>query len=275
MLCLYYCHPGMEYVDEAKQIKIDFRPEDPTLEKFVAESEDAGKHIYIEIINPDLFKNEKHMRLLQGLKEYDNWTLQIPLPYLKREGELDKNKFDAIKDCCNRYMFTDLIGNWEVLQYILTLEPSEVYLTNILAFSLEDAKKVCDSAGVGIRLYANLAQSAWDGIPAINKFFIRPEDIPFYEDLTSGIDFMGNYSIQEVCYKVYTRGYWYGNLSELILGLDDSLDSRRLPEYFGLLRTNCKKRCITGSSCSACRTMKEFMKTLEKTETILTPPVKR
>ena len=273
MLCLYYCYPGMEHVDEAKQIKIDFRPDDPTLERFIAKSEDAGKHIYIEIINPDLFKNEKHMRLLQGLKEYNNWTLQIPLSYLKRDGELDKNKFDAIKDCCNRYMFTDLIGNWEVLQFILSLEPSEVYLTNILAFSLEDAKKVCKD--VGIRLYANWAQSAWDDIPAINKFFIRPEDISFYEEFVSGIEFQGSYTIQEVCFKVYTRQYWYGNLSELIIGLGDDLDSRRLPEYFGLLRTNCKKRCITGSNCSACRTMKEFMKTLEKTETILTPPVKR
>lgn len=271
MLCIYYCNPEMEYVKDAQQIKIDFRPEDPTFEEFV--NTNAEKHLYIQLIQPDIFKKGDDLRFLQSLKKYDNWTLQIPLSYLKTDGKLDENKFAAIKDCCNKYMFTDLIGNWEVLQFILSLEPSEVYLTNILAFSLEDAKRVCKD--VGIRLYANWAQSAWDDISAINKFFIRPEDISFYEEFVSGIEFQGPYTIQDVCFKVYTRQYWYGNLSELIIGLGDDLDSRRFPEYFGLLRTNCKKRCITGGNCSACRTMKEFMKRMEKTDTMIIPHVQR
>ena len=275
MLCIYYCNPEMEYVKDAQQIKIDFRPEDPTFEEFI--NANAKKHLYIQLIQPDIFKKGDDLRFLQSLKKYNNWTLQIPLSYLKTDGNLDENKFAAIKDCCNKYMFTDLIGNWEILQFIIHLQPSEVYITNILGFCLDQVSIVCKRAGMKIRVYANIAQSAWDGLPAIKKFFIRPEDIRYYENyVDGGIEFKTPTSVaQEVVYDTYERGYWFGNLSEIIIGLDTSLDSRRLPTTFGLLRAECHKRCLSGSSCSTCRTMEQFAEILTKTDTQVIPNSKR
>lgn len=272
MLCIHYTQPNMKYIDEAEQIKIDAdRLKDKTLDLFL--SENTEKHIYIDVQTEQLTKNIEYMRKLQELKQYDNWTLQIPVSLILDKSndtvKIDKIKFEAIKDCCNRYMFTDLIGQWEVLQFILSLNPSEVYLTNILGFNLKGAKQICDAAGVGIRLYANWAQSAWEGIPAINKFFIRPEDYEIYSEYTSGIEFKGDAPIQEVMYKAYSRGYWYGDLSEIIIGFNDHVDSRRLPPEFGEHRIDCRKRCITGGRCHLCKVMREFSERLEKTDTII------
>lgn len=272
MLCMYYNNPNMD-ITKAQQIKIDYRPEDDTLEQFIEEN--AGKHIYITV---DVEKCNilEHLKRFQGLKKFNNWTLQFPLSTIANGDKVDEIKFNAIKDCCNTYMFTDLIGNWEVLQFIVSLQPSEVYVTNILGFCLDQVSIVCKRAGMRVRVYCNLAQSAWDGLPAIKKFFIRPEDIRYYEQyVDGGFEFKMPTSIaQEVVYDAYERGYWYGNLSEIILGLDTSLDSRRLPTTFGVIRSECHKRCITGSSCSTCRAMEQFAELMTKTDTQVIPASK-
>lgn len=272
MLCIRYTRPDMKYIDEARQVIINSdRLDDETIDEFIGGN--PNRFVYIDAKDEVLTRNLQHMRKLQELKKYDNWTLQFSLhSILFKDGDcqkVDLTKFNAIKDCCNRYMFTELIGQWEILQFVLSLNPSEVYLTNILGFSLGRAKMVCDAAGVGIRLYANWAQSAWDGTPAINKFFIRPEDVKSYEPFVSGIEFQGNANVQEVMYQVYKRGYWYGDLNEIIIGLNEHIDSRRLPVEFGEHRANCGKRCITGSHCHLCRVMNEFAQRLEKTNGVI------
>lgn len=274
MLCMYYNNPNMDIL-KAQQVKIDFRPEDNTLEKFIEIN--ADKYIYIVVDREDMFSNREHLERLRKLKKFNNWTLQIPLKTIAEGDKVNEIKFKAIKDCCNKFMFTDLIGNWEVLQFMINLQPSEVYITNILGFCLDQVSIVCKRAGMRVRVYCNLAQSAWDGGPAIKKFFIRPEDIRFYEPFVDGgFEFKTPTAIaQEVVYAAYERGYWFGNLSEIIIGLDTSLDSRRLPTTFGVIRAECHKRCITGSSCSTCRTMEQFAELMEKTDTQIIPESKQ
>lgn len=268
-ICIKYDAPNTKYIDEANQIKVMFRPEDETFGKYIEVNQD--KRIYIEVNQVDFFNHAEYGKLLMDLKKFKNWVLQIPLSLLidEQTKTINNNRFNILQGICDKYMFTDLIGQWEVLQFVLSLHPEEVYITNILGFCLPDVRKVCGE--VGVRVYANWAQSAWDGTPAIKKFFIRPEDLQEYEMYVSGIEFQGDKTIQEVCYEVYKRGYWYGNLSELIIGLGDSLDSRQLPHNFGALRTECKKRCITGGNCSVCRSMIKFTEAMEKTNSEVVP----
>lgn len=269
-LCINYTQPEMEHIEEAEQIKIDeSRLNDETLEQFLENN--ADKHIYITI-ESNIIKDITKMRKLQEIKKYDNWTLQIPIKLIMDDNYINETRFSAIKDCCNKYMFTDLIGQWEILQFIISLKPSEVYITNILGFDLVNINKVC--GGIGVRVYANWAQSAWDDSPSIKKFFIRPEDIVDYEPYVSGIEFIGDANVQEVVFGAYSRGYWYGDLNEIIIGFEDSLDSRRLPHEFGANRIQCGKRCIQGRSCNLCRVMHEFVERMEKTETQIVPRAK-
>lgn len=274
MLCIHYTNPDMKYIDEAQQVKIDGdRLNDETLEKFINMKPD--RHVYIDTTEVDLFKTVEYMRKLQELKQYNNWTLQVPLKTIFKTAEdtapeIDETKLAALRDCSSHLMFTDLIGQWEILQFVLSLKPSEVYITNILGFDLERLKKVCGN--IGIRAYANWAQSAWEGIEPLRKFFIRPEDAAEYmNNYLSGIEFQGNANIQEIMYEVYTKGYWYGNLDEIIIDFNGNIDSRRLPREFGHYRLECGKRCITGSNCNLCRAMRGFVERMEKTDTIIKP----
>lgn len=263
-LCLYYCGPDMQHVNDVQQIKIDFKPQDDTLEEFIKRNEQ--KTIYIQAEEP-----LEHYKVFKNLKQYNNWVLQFPVKYIiiQENGKdvIDEVKFSALKDCCNRYMLTDLVGQWEVLQFVLSLKPCEVYITNILCFSMDKVKKECGD--VGLRMYVNWAQAAWDGIPAVRKFFVRPEDIELYDAYNVSIEFKGNAKVQDIMYEVYNQGYWFGDLSEIIIGLDDSLDDRRIPNKFGYLRLNCNKMCVQGVSCHACRVFQKFTKTLEKTDTMI------
>ena len=274
MLCIKYCAPDMKYIDEASQIRIDYNSNDETLEQFLEIH--PNQVIYIDISKYNLFINRDMIKRFQELKKYPNWVLQLPIETIsdKQIDIVDNIKLEALKDCCNKYMFTDIVGNWEVLQYILSLKPCEVYITNILGFCLDKVKAECDAYEVGIRLFANVAQSAWNGIPNLQKFFIRPEDVKEYEKYSSGIEFQGDSPIQEVMYEVYRRGYWYGNIGEIIIGFNEELDSRRLPREFGEWRLQCGKRCITGGYCHLCRAVNALAERLDKTNTVIIPKAK-
>lgn len=270
-LCILYDGADNAYEAEAKQVKIIFHQKSKNFEKYIEQNQD--KHIYIELKLEDY--NIDTARRFQTIKQFNNWTLQIPVEMiLTKDKKVDELKFTAIKDCCNKYMFTDLIGNWEILQFILSLKPSEVYVTNILGFYLPDVSSICGKAGAGVRVIANVAQSSWDDSPALTKFFIRPEDVAVYAPFVSGFDFVGSNNVQEVCYKVYSRGYWYGNLKELIIGFNEDLDSRQLPPSYGQYRLGCKKRCITGSSCHLCKTISDLAIVLDKAGMQVVPPTK-
>jgi hypothetical protein len=271
-ICVLYDGEDNKYAAEAHQVKIIFHPESKNLEKYIEQKQD--KHIYIEL-KPECYTLE-NMKRLQELKKFDNWTLQISVSMiLDKQKKVDNNKFNAIKDCCNRYMFTDLIGNWEVLQFIIALKPSEVYITNMLGFCIPDLMVVLNDTEIKIRLICNLAQSAWEDSNDLTKFFIRPEDMEAYNvPIISGFEFAGDNPIQEVCYKVYNRGYWYGDLKELIIGFKDSVDSRCLPPNFGRYRMNCRKRCISGRNCYLCKSMKYFSEKMKQTNTQIIPPAK-
>jgi len=272
-LCVLYDGEDNEYAAEARQVKIIFHPESKNLEKYIEQNQD--KHIYIELKTENYTLD--NMKRLQGLKSFDNWTLQIPVSMiLDKKKKVDNNKFNVIKDCCNKYMFTDMIGNWEVLQFIKALKPSEVYVTNMLGFALENVSLELDGSIEGIRVICNYAQSAWEDSNDLTKFFIRPEDMEAYnKSYITGFEFSGDNPIQEVCYKVYKRGYWYGDLKELIIGFKDSVDSRCLPPNFGYYRANCKKRCITGRNCGVCEAMRTVSEKLKENNTQVIPPAKQ
>lgn len=270
LFCIKYTNPDMKNVDKAGQIKIEYRPQDTTLKDFLILNRD--KRVYIEITNENFFSSKEQMLLFKNLVEDEetgaNWTIQMPVKFIydAEVGHIDQTRFEILKASAPHYMFTDLIGNWEILDFIITLKPSEVYLTNILAFDLPKAfRALTEWNEIGIRLYANWAQSAWDAGPALTKFFIRPEDAIYYEPYVTGIEFQGTSAIQDEMWDTYAiKKKWYGNLGEIIIGFTESLDSTRLPKLFGKSRACCGKRCVQGSICTICRTSREFAQTLDK-----------
>ena len=272
MLCIHYNAPDMKYIDVAPQIKIDYKEEDETLEEFIKRH--ADQHIYIDVSTKRRLTNDwnynfftkENIERFKNLKQYPNWSLLIDIDI----HFLNAYKANLLPEVCNTFVIGTRAETLEGLQYILSFHPNEVYLTNELCFDLSNMKAECEKYGAKIRVVANVAQCEDTNItPAIKRFFIRPEDTGIYNEFVHGIEFYGNKTMQEICFKAYDRRYWWGELSEIIMGLDDTLDSRRVPKHFGGLRIKCGKRCIRGGHCSVCRTIQEFTKVLEKTDTIL------
>jgi hypothetical protein len=106
MLCIYYCAPDMQYINEAPQIHIKYRPSDETLEEFIQRHKDQT--IYIEIEKDyNLFRDRDSLKRFIELKQFDNWVLQIPIELITKHEYseiIDNTKFEAIKDCCNKYI---------------------------------------------------------------------------------------------------------------------------------------------------------------------------
>lgn len=268
---LYYCAPHMEYIDEAREIKIDYRPTDETLEEFI--TMDTDRMVTINLSNKDFLISLEQMNFFKSLKQKNikNYILMFPLEWiLTKDKKVDNIKFAAIKDCAANYCFSDAIGNWEILQFVLSLGVSDVIITDMLGFNMERVRGVCGNTR--IRATVNIAQSAWVDSTDVTKFFIRPEDIPFYDKYIDVFEFQGDKNHQEILYKVYSKQkYWYGDLREIIIGLNTEVDSRRLVSIFGEVRANCGKRCITSKNCQICKRSIETIKTLEKANLAIDP----
>jgi hypothetical protein len=146
---------------------------------------------------------------------------------------------------------------------------TDVYITNELAFSLSDIKyNICKNR-VKIRVYPNIAQSSVpvaNGIKSITKFFIRPEDVKYYEDCVDVMEFFGSADKQNTLYKIYKEQKWRGPLNLIISGYNPEdnieINSSIIPT-FGQVRKNCHKKCgYTSSGCQICITAEHVARSL-------------
>ena len=67
-----------------------------------------------------------------------------------------------------------------------------MYITNEFAFNMIDISKVCYLNSTMIRVYPNIAQTSarkTSTIDSLTKFFIRPEDVMFYEPYVDVFEF--------------------------------------------------------------------------------------
>ena len=170
------------------------------------------------------------------------------------------------------FFFNELIIDWDVLNGILDLGVTDVYIVENLCFELDAVAAKVHSNNTNIRVYPNVAQSSWKNTPSLKKFFIRPEDIDTYEEYVDTIEFWdGKVENQKhmewIFQKVYTKDKkWFGPLKEIIYDFDGDLDSRFVIPRFAEMRIRCGKKCQKGGKCNICGTVEDLSKTLEKAE---------
>jgi hypothetical protein len=98
----------------------------------------------------------------------------------------------------------------------------------------------------------------------MSSFFIRPEDLKYYENYIDIIEFFGPLDRQDVLFKIYTDRKWLGDLGVLIIGLEESLKNTVFLECFGAVRSGCEKRCSYSKSCNICNRFLSIDKTIEE-----------
>ena len=204
-------------------------------------------------------------------KKYYNDNMTIRFPNYERIDEsnikLIKKLINVFKKIRVPFYFNTPIDSWDVLQGHIALGVSDVLIVNELGFALDKVRAIVGK-DVKIRCYPNVAQSRWDDTPGIKCFWIRPEDMMMYDPYIDVLEFFqtpGNTAISDinVLYNIYfLRGKWAGDLNELILYYEGSLDSNYVVPQFPLRRAICGKKCYMGGNCRICDEVEKLSLTL-------------
>ena len=172
-----------------------------------------------------------------------------------------------------------------MLDGYLNLGVSDVYIVNELGFELDKVYDIVHDHNAKVRVFPNIAQSAWTYTPDLKKFFIRPEDIKDYEKYVDVFEIFEGYVdglevyeiaepiIAETLYRVYAIDtQWYGKLEEIIANFHANLDGRFLHPRWVDRRVRCGKKCLKGSMCDMCNTIAGLGESLEKAGIIVSKP---
>lgn len=94
---------------------------------------------------------------------------------------------------------------------------------------------------------------------------MRPEDIQYLEEYVDVCEFYGDYKKFDILYDIYKNDEkWFGNLQEIIIGLDKPIDSKYIVPRYGQKRIRCNRECLKGGKCKICFSIEELSKNLEK-----------
>ena len=168
------------------------------------------------------------------------------------------------------YFFLTRVNSLDKFRGFLKLGVSDIYIVEELGFFLNSVGQLAHASGVSIRVFANICQSSWYQNPPLKSFFVRPEGVPIISPYVDVIEFFGDNNVQEVMYKVYALDKkWFGDLREIIIGLDIPLDSRSLDRSFDYKRMMCRKKCYIEDKCKICDRHSQLSKTFSENQIYL------
>lgn len=253
-------YKGCRKLNRVSEVILKYNEIHETLSEYIVENYAQGQRIVIDISNynidlEDFLKD--NLKILKETREkHKNIAIKLNcVTQLKFAETLKEEEFN--------YFYDLMVDTWDKLAAAVTLGVSDVYICNEFAFSLKEIAKYCHSRNIRIRVYPNVAQTSFkeiEGRNPLTKFFIRPEDIPFYEPYIDVLEFfVDQLDKQDVLYDIYKNQRWQGNLSILILGLSENelFNYNILPD-FGENRVSCDKRCCL-NKCHICDRMMDFI----------------
>ena len=257
MFCLNY-YPAENYLKDADEFKIKYRPADRTLEDFLEAYQE--KSIVIDI--SDAF-DEVDAKLFKGLYEkYKNFRLIVD--YNNQEY------VDRIKAYELPFFFSNFVTTIDQLNGYLAYHPTDMYICEELGFNLHKVSKLLHDNNVRVRVFPNICQSSFRETPSLKTFFIRPEDIPAYSAYVDIFELVSDAQRQRVLFKIYRQEKWFGKINEIIPTFKGDLDSRYIINNFGTIRSRCGKRCMYNPKCcNVCTRFEEMAKTLESHKIIV------
>ena len=148
------------------------------------------------------------------------------------------------------------ISDWETLTNFINIGVSDVYIDSALGFQIKKVYEICQAQDILIRVSPTVSPTA--SIIGIrpNSFFIRPEDLHYYEKYIGVLDFKINTSDKEdVLFNIYKRRRFVYNLKDLLDNCTFSVQNPFIKPEFGEARLSCAQRCLVpGHSCHLCET---------------------
>lgn len=215
----------------------------------------------------------KDKRIILDVEDFSR-DFMLALEKIKELSDLDLTFYipptfkylDEVKDAAAAFnhisYFYDLpVGSWDQFHGIVREGVSDIIISNELGFELDKVYPIAHQYGVNVIVCPFVCQSSWSNVDKLKSFFIRPEDVKIYESYIDTFIFYGDKSLT-YC-QIYQEQKWFGNLKEIIVGLDRDLDSRFILPNFGEARVKCRKRCFKGGSCKICERIYQLSETLK------------
>lgn len=268
-----YCYRfsnKIKNIDEADEIKIIYGlDQSKELLNFIKKHKETK--ITLNVRDPKAFFDNKEDKVIKAIVEQNpDADLAICFGYFQPAKELDKEMIENLARIAPvKYYFDNTITNWDMLHHYLAHGVTDVCIAEQLGFELPSVKKVCATYGATVRAFPNVAQASVNSSDSLKKFFIRPEDTDYYGQYIDILEFWGPEDRQATYRKIYEQREWFGDLKEIIFGLDISFDSRRILPKWAETRAECGKKCLKGHHCSICEKYLNVSKALEKQGYIL------
>ncbi len=226
-----------------------------------------NQRVIVQLIEEDnidtIVNNLK--KIISIYNENKDIKFDIQLPFYNQKF------IEELKDTNLKYFFKAAANSWDKFTGLISQNVSDIYITDELAFELDKVAEIAHKNNIKVRVYPNVAQSRWDKLSDILKFFIRPEDIEIYEPYVDVCEFYGDKAQQiDTYYKIYQEDKkWFGDLQEIIIGLDSKIDSRYIIPRFAEKRIKCGKDCLKGGKCEMCKRILDLSKQLENAHLIV------
>lgn len=145
-----------------------------------------------------------------------------------------------------------------------------MYICEELGFFLDKVSKILHEHNIKIRVFPNICQSSFSATPSIKTFFIRPEDITIYSKFIDVFELISDEKRQEIIYKAYKQGKWFGQIKEIIPSFHDEVDSKYIIDSFGAVRCKCGKRCMyKPGSCNICNRFTELAEVFKNNKIVI------
>ena len=245
---------GCRVLDKADEIIIKYDYIEPDLVRFVT-TRPENQRIIVNIINLPPEQEQESLAIFQAAqREHKNIAI---LCSFSQNIIVDLDLLNL------PYFFAEWAKNFDDLAGMLRFHISDIYISGELGFYLDKVSKICKEQNIKVRVCPNMAQtsSEFDFLTEnIKKFFIRPDDVEFYEQYIDVFEFMGSLMQQPVYYDIYRDGRWLGDLNEIIINLNQSVhDMAVLPSF--RTRATCGKRCAFGS-CDLCSRVVDVSKSI-------------
>lgn len=239
------------YFDEVDEVIFDYKGSEAIVDFIPKTLKEYQKAIINLIQIKDVAEVISYLNKLKTL--HSNFVVQISLFN-------QTNIIELLQDNEIEYMFADFARDYDTFYTMRELGAKEIYIVEGLAFNLRNLQEIRKEEGLSLRVFPDIAQSARGTtyvIPPVTKFWIRPEDTELYEQYVDVFELCRTDDKQSVIYEVYKNQQWLGQLEDIILDFDTTLDNTSLDPRFGQERINCGKRCNYGR-CNLCTEMEDL-----------------
>lgn len=253
-----YNHDKPQYLERFDELIIVER-DDGTIFDFMKKFSTKAFVIRLDNIHDFLENNT--------INSYDNFTKENPEIDLKfsfyRATEYSQQLIDLMREHGHRFFYDDYVRTWDSLTGYVKEGVTDIYIVEEICFDLINVRKVVGD--IRLRVIPHIAQSSYLKTPAMQKFFIRPDDVEFYEKYIDVFELLNlqNPNASVTMQRIYQDAGWGGNLSEIITDFNLDIDNRDILPLFAQHRISCGKRCMKGSGCSLCNQYASLAKTIK------------